>query len=90
MRECPINYNHYYTDTIQKKRQERLTAQLRANAPTSYLTDQIVDTAKVVEQAVSKLSKSVQPNMEEFACADAIDCMLAIYKVSEHQMPVRN
>lgn len=79
---CLINYNHYYTDNIQKKRQDRLMTQLQRHAPADYAAKGVVDTKKLIEQAVKSWGEAPDANMEDFACEEALDCMLAIYKVS--------
>ena len=86
----PINYNHYYTDTIKKQRQDRQKVTLtkaitdatshpehyntKTGAVTTY-TD--VDT----EQVIRQYSQHIDPNMERHSCEEALDCMMAIYKV---------
>jgi hypothetical protein len=90
-RNYPINYNHYYTDTINKRRQERqkdaLTRSLESATTTNTVspnngftseTTTKVDIAKVV----ASYSQSIDPNMDKFSCEEAIDCLFAIYKVS--------
>ena len=85
----PINYNHYYTDTIHKRRQERQTASLTESLESatkhthlpgcqSDHTSASID----VEQVVARFSTSADPNMESFSCEEALDCLFAIYKVS--------
>ncbi|KAH6674066.1 putative interferon-induced GTP-binding protein Mx [Halenospora varia] len=64
-RSYPINYNHCYTATIAASRQKRMTAPLEQS------------------QAISGYSKSisVDPNMDNFSCEEALVCLFAIYKV---------
>lgn len=83
-----LNYNHYYTDNIQKKRQERLVAQLRRHAPSdiSALESKLI-TKKLIDQAMGTWSEAPEADMEDFACEEALDCMLAIYKVSSSIFP---
>lgn len=79
LKESLINYNHYYTDNIQKKRQERLMAQLQQHAP-AFRSNHTVE--ELIEKAVVSWGEAPDANMETFACEEALDCMLAIYKVS--------
>ena len=87
-RNYPINYNHYYTDTINKRRQERQKKSLAEciNDATSHdhldgchstHTSASVD----VNKAVESYSQRVDPNMENISCEEALDCLFAIYKV---------
>ena len=86
----PMNYNHYYTDTLHKRRQERNKASLasciegatshkvltgcNSNSHTSASVD--------VNKAVDGYSQASDPNMENISCEEALDCLFAIYKVS--------
>lgn len=84
-RDFPINYNHYHTDTVHKKRQERVQAQIlghiskgSSQSPTcnSNMNDE-------VKNLVRLWADKSTPNMEEFSCEEALDCLLAIYKVRD-------
>ncbi len=92
----PINYNHYYTDTLHKRRQERNKASLAScveNATTrktlsnyDYNSDKttLVNTSNVdVSKAVASYSKNIDSNMENVSCDEALDCLFAIYKVRQ-------
>ncbi|KAJ4414972.1 hypothetical protein N0V82_007621 [Gnomoniopsis sp. IMI 355080] len=83
LKELPINYNHYYTDNIHKKRQDRLLTQLRGHIPAEYRVNGTVNTTKVVEETVAKWGESLDADMEKFACEEALDCMIAFYKVQQ-------
>lgn len=92
----PINYNHYYTETINKRRQERQKASL-AQCIEDATTRQKLDgcnsthtSASVdVNRAIEAYSKSIDPNMENVSCEEALDCALAIYEVSHaHHHPL--
>lgn len=85
----PHQLNHYYTDNIQKKRQERLTAQLRQHAPADR-SQFTFDHRNLIDQAVASWGQAPDANMENFACEEALDCMLAIYKVSNFKIPTPN
>ena len=88
-RSYPINYNHYYTVTIRKRRQDRNKASLATcieDATThvhledchSSHTSASVD----VGEAVAAFSQSSDLDMENVSCEEALDCLFAIYKVS--------
>lgn len=90
----PINYNHYYTDNVHKKRAERIEAQLKKHVPDSnsaantsrcnlgtHYHKPDADTKEELERAVSKWKDSVTADMEEFSCEESLDCLEAIYKV---------
>ncbi|KAJ2993562.1 hypothetical protein NUW58_g1803 [Xylaria curta] len=88
-RSFPINYSHYYTDNIFKRRQERQKAALaqalesgtdRNKLPgcTSNHTSAEVN----VERVITVFTERVDPDMENFSCEDALDCLFAIYELS--------
>lgn len=85
----PINYNHYYTETINERRQERQKASLaqaiedatkreKLDGCQSNHTSASVD----VNRAIEAYSKGIDPDMEKFGCEEALDCVFAIYEVS--------
>ena len=92
----PINYNHYYTETINERRQERQKASLaqaiedatkheKLDGCNSTHTSASVD----VNRAIEAYSKSIDPDMEKFGCEEALDCVFAIYEVSHaHFHPI--
>ncbi|MCJ1472546.1 hypothetical protein MMC13_001195 [Lambiella insularis] len=90
LKNYPINYNHYYTDTITKQRRERdkkaltkciedgTTTQLIWNSDAKkQLSSTTVDAKKIATQ----YSQHIDPNMKKHSCVEALDCMFAIYKV---------
>ncbi|KAH7012269.1 P-loop containing nucleoside triphosphate hydrolase protein [Microdochium trichocladiopsis] len=81
LRGFPINYNHYYTDVIQRRRQERLEGKLRKCSRGSHYEKYApeLDMNRVV-QAVMK-SNATTIDMDAFSIEEALDCMRAIYKV---------
>lgn len=90
-KDFPINYNHYYTDTVHKKRQHRITAQIREHIPEDFHESSQscsagnhypwIDVNLEVNKIVRNWAEEVTPNMEDFSCEEALDCLLAIYKV---------
>ncbi len=89
IRSYPITYNHYYTDTISKRRREReqksrsdcienVTRHMRLPG---WRSDPI--SAKVnARQAMQEYSDKIDPNMENRSCEEALDSLYSIYKVS--------
>lgn len=83
----PITYNHYFTETLQKVRSERRKTEfsnivqtfLGASSlePRYNLTQQPID----LNQLVALLVQCTEPDMNRFACFEALDCMEAYYKV---------
>lgn len=87
VKSYPINYNHYYTDTIKKRRQDRVKIALNECIKdaikhtcipdcNSYHTSASVD----VDQAVERYSQRIDPNMEKHSCEEALDCLFSIYQ----------
>jgi len=90
IKSYPITYNHYYTDTIKKRRRERgekslakcidnATQHFTLPACNSNHTSAQVDAGK----AAREYSDEVDPDMENHSCEEALDCLYSIYKVSE-------
>ncbi|KAI1743085.1 interferon-induced GTP-binding protein Mx [Xylaria scruposa] len=69
---APINYNHYYTDTLQKRRDDRLKPQQPTPQPVFG-----------VVQPASMTPLQITTNMESFSCEEALDCLMSIYKVQQ-------
>jgi hypothetical protein len=96
IKDYPVNYNHYYTDTIKSRRQNRQQAALaeavkQASKTTSvpqFGLDPHASTTTVnIEQIVKSWTDNTDRNMENFSCEEALDCLLAIYKVRLHLIP---
>ncbi|KAK6607732.1 dynamin family protein [Botrytis cinerea] len=80
----PINYNHYYTDTIKNRQQERANAELEKccqDASAGVETSEGVQLGPVIERLRESLFKSTEKDMEVVSCEAALDCVMAIYKV---------
>ena len=71
----PINYDHYYTDTIKSRRQNRLRDPPAAT------------TAVDIDQTVKSWTDNSDRNMENFSSEDALDSLIAIYKARFHLVP---
>lgn len=87
----PINYNHYYTDTVQQRREERrkaaeaLQAEIDADEADGLLPLPKPTQASAstnADQAIEQYSRRIDPNMENISCEEALDCLFAIYEVS--------
>ena len=88
-RSYPINYNHYYTDQVYKRRQERNKTSLASCIEDAITHERLQDchsthtSASVdVNRAIAAFSQDSDPNMENVSCEEALDCLFAIYKVS--------
>ena len=90
IKSYPITYNHYYTDTIKKRRREReenrlancidnTTQHVSLPGCNSNHTSAQVNSGK----AAREYSAAVDPDMENHTCEEALDCLYSIYKVSE-------
>ncbi len=87
----PINYNHYYIDTIRQKRQDRIKAHMEKYIPTNApeSTQKCsegahhprVDIKDKLARAVRHWADTATSDMETYSCEEALDCLLAIYKV---------
>ena len=83
----PITYNHYFIDCVQKARerhrQNALKKKLREFFPSKSRNLSGEETHSFnVDALVDSLAAETESDMEKFACSEAIDCMLAYYKVS--------
>lgn len=82
-KDFPINYNHYYTDTVHKKRQDRIQSQIETQVDGAFSNNMVRKERAhdIVKESISIWSQSVTADMEAFSCEEALDCLLAIYKV---------
>ena len=86
LQHYPINYNHYYTDTVKKRRQARHKESLAdivegatsLTHPDAFSRSTSIDVDKVVGQ----YSERIDPDMEKHSCEEALDCLFSIYKAS--------
>jgi hypothetical protein len=83
IKDYPINYNHYYTDTIKSRRQNRQQAALAETVKQASKTTSLPAATTTVdfEQVVKFWTDNTDRDMENFSCEEALDCLLAIYKV---------
>jgi hypothetical protein len=78
----PINYNHYYIDTVQKRRHERL-----AKSSLSLVRDVVkcskngYSDTEALKLTLDTDLKGIERDMERHSCDEILDCVSAIYKV---------
>lgn len=86
----PINYNHYYTDSIKGRRRNRqemaFRETVRKASSEKEVRDEEGEVVEVVvgvdvEKVVGELGGVDEVSMEAFSCEEALDCLFAIYKV---------
>ena len=89
IKSYPVNYNHYYTDTIRKRRQAREKNALAkclaaATQENRYENDEVMGmrTELDIEQVVEDYMENSNSDMEKHSCEDALDCLFSIYKVT--------
>ncbi|KAL9118920.1 MAG: hypothetical protein Q9187_004527 [Circinaria calcarea] len=89
VKSYPINYNHYYTDTIKKRRQARgrkslaETIEGRSCTGEEFSDDDHTSSIIGVAQAAEEYRQRVDPDMEKHSCEEALDCLFSIYKVCQ-------
>jgi hypothetical protein len=81
----PITYNHYFTESLQKVRNERSKAEytriLKDFFGASSLDSVHFSGYKDLRPLLASLGQRTEPDMNLFACSEALDCMEAYYKV---------
>lgn len=88
-KDFPINYNHYYTDNLQKRRQDRLKALMQkwlpcrpdGDAPDRCSRGDHYWKPVTVDAVIDAMHLKTTQDMERFSCEEALDCLLSIYKV---------
>ncbi len=82
----PITYNHYFTEALQKVRNERskdeYTRIITDFFGTSSLNSVYLNQHRDLRPLVTALVERTEPDMNRFACSEALDCMKAYYKVA--------
>ncbi|SPO02993.1 related to dynamin GTPase [Cephalotrichum gorgonifer] len=73
----PITYNHYYTDTIQKARQDKQSETIRAGVD-SLDNYSLRETERVVEAVHS----GIVTDIDEQACSEALERLESYYKMA--------
>ncbi|KIW66260.1 hypothetical protein PV04_08459 [Phialophora macrospora] len=86
----PLTFNHYFTENLQKKRQdqartamgEKLLKFFHGNSAKDGNLDLKVTANVTPRQILDVLAPKTEADMEKFACIDAINAMEAYYKVA--------
>ncbi|KAL2048580.1 hypothetical protein N7G274_000492 [Stereocaulon virgatum] len=86
-RSHPITDNHYFTETLQKVRNERSENEYSRIVKNFFEISTLepvfyTNQHKDLRQLVTALVQSTEPDMNRFACSEALDCMEAYYKVA--------
>ena len=82
-----ITYNHYFTETIQKVREDRHEAEIARKLKQflGHKEDTTMDNVSVKKERmpslVSALTSRTEGDMDRYACSEILDCMEAYYKV---------
>ena len=83
----PITYNHYYTDNIQKARNDQSKHQIQQSMHNAIENDwngkfHVSNSADNIEKLVTSLQRRVVVDMTKQACSEAQNDLTAYYKVS--------
>ena len=83
----PITYNHYFTQNLQKLRNERNRNEYSGIIKqffniSSLDTPHYCNRSHDLSQILIALLQRTEPDMNRFACSEALDCMEAYYKVN--------
>ena len=83
----PITYNHYFTEIVQKARNDHLhtsiTEKLKRFFGDNYPSREHMENRFTfrMDALIDALGTETEASMERFACSEAISCMQAYYKV---------
>lgn len=85
-RRAPMTYNHYYTDNIQKARDQLAQATLKAAMTAATEHDyngkmHVSNTALELQKLLSSIQSHVNVDMDKQACSEARLALDAYYKV---------
>ncbi|RMZ66327.1 dynamin GTPase [Pyrenophora seminiperda CCB06] len=84
----PITYNHYFTEMVQQVREKRITAELTRIIQDVFGVSSLHPSGKsqCVEMDYRPLLDALvahrNPDLNQYACSEALDCMQAYYKVA--------
>jgi hypothetical protein len=86
----PITYNHYFTETVQEVKKKRNRAELTRiiqdlfGVKTLLPSDHspYVEMPRDFRPLLEVLMGHNNPDMNQYACSEALDCIQAYYKVS--------
>lgn len=89
IKSYPINYNHYYTDTIKKRRRDRdkealaeCLKEATTDIPLPGCHSTHSSTSIDIDDAINQYCSRADPEMENHSCEEALDCLFSIYKAS--------
>ncbi|KAF2259691.1 hypothetical protein CC78DRAFT_524429 [Lojkania enalia] len=84
----PITYNHYFTETVQKVRKERSRAEFTRVIQDFFGIKSLhssearhyggIDYHRLLDALIARN----EPDMNRYACSEALDCMQAYYQVA--------
>ena len=83
----PITYNHYFTETIQKVRENHHEAEIarKLRKFLGHKEDTTVENVSIknarMPSLLSALTSRAEGDMDRYACSEILDCMEAYYKV---------
>ncbi|KAK0621935.1 P-loop containing nucleoside triphosphate hydrolase protein [Bombardia bombarda] len=83
----PITYNHYFTETLQKVRSDRIKDEATRVICRVLKVGDLGQTTRLndyydLQQLVTLLVEHTEPDMERHAAREALDCLMAYYKVA--------
>ncbi|KAF7503507.1 hypothetical protein GJ744_003658 [Endocarpon pusillum] len=83
----PITYNHYFTEALQQVRNERSKDEYTRIIKDFFAVSSLESVYfsnhhKDLRPLVAALVQRTEPDMNRFACSEALDCMEAYYKVA--------
>lgn len=86
-KQQPITYNHYYTDNVQKFRQESTKKMLRKVMDEAKAQDwngrlHVSNNTVDAEKLLASLQRRIVVDMDDQACSEALAGLSAYYKVS--------
>ena len=77
----PITYNHYFTENIQAKRQQRQETTITNRLGRKFGSVKAIPTGVQMADLISTVTVRSEANMDKFACSEILLCMEAYYKV---------
>ena len=83
----PITYNHYYTDNVQRSRQDSTRSQIKKAMLDASVEEyngklHISNTKVDAEKLLNSLQTRITVNMDDQACSEAISALESYYKVA--------
>ena len=85
----PITYNHYFTETVQQIKRERSRVELTRLIKDVFGVESLGPSAheeyifQDYRPLLNALMERSNPDMNQYACSEALDCMQAYYKVRQ-------